>query len=102
MTRKATLLTDHFGPEPSLWFVIAAVAELANSLDSLNSALGITHRDIKPDNLFWLDGHALLGDFGIARGPNSDLMNLTADGRKLGSWGYIAPEALNLASELAD
>jgi serine/threonine protein kinase len=30
---------------------------------------GIAHRDLKPPNLFWLDGEAVLGDLGIATWP---------------------------------
>ncbi|MGC5246388.1 protein kinase domain-containing protein [Gordonia sp. DT219] len=33
----------------------------------LMHAAGVTHRDIKPDNVFLRDGHLTLGDFGIAK-----------------------------------
>jgi serine/threonine protein kinase len=67
--------------------------ELASTLADLNRHHGVTHRDIKPDNLFWLEGHAMVGDFGIAH--HVDNAALTDAGNKAGPWGYIAPEALN-------
>ena len=46
--------------------VLRVGAELADALDHVH-ALGVVHRDVKPDNV-WLgaDGSAALGDFGIA------------------------------------
>ncbi|HEY0166587.1 MAG TPA: protein kinase [Jatrophihabitans sp.] len=93
VTQEATLLGDHFGVVPDLWAVVDAFAELAATLTDLIQTHRITHRDIKPDNLFWLDGHAVLGDFGIAHHPSN--AGITDAGTKAGPWGYIAPEALN-------
>jgi serine/threonine protein kinase len=93
VTQKATMLADHFGSTPGLWLVVNAFGELATTLADLVQTHDITHRDIKPDNLFWLNGHALLGDFGIAH--HADNAGLTVAGVKAGPWGYIAPEALN-------
>ena len=92
VTEKAKMLVEHFGSTPNLWPVIEAFAELATTLADLNQTHDVTHRDIKPDNLFWLNGHALLGDFGIAH--HADNAGLTTAGVKAGPWGYIAPEAL--------
>lgn len=55
---------------------------------------GITHRDVKPDNIFLLpDGTAKLMDFGAARvlGENS----LTQTGTVIGSPAYMAPEQVS-------
>jgi serine/threonine protein kinase len=93
VTQKATLLGDHFGTEPSLWSVVEAIADIAATLTDILKAHDITHRDIKPDNLFWLNGRPLVGDFGIAF--RADNARLTDAGRKVGPWGYIAHEALN-------
>ena len=59
---------ERFGPSPDLSEVVEAVAHLASTLIIL-AGQGIAHRDLKPPNLFWLDGEAVLGDLGIATWP---------------------------------
>ncbi|MEX0715745.1 MAG: serine/threonine-protein kinase, partial [Planctomycetaceae bacterium] len=54
-------------------------------------AHGVVHRDLKPANLFLAEDGALkLGDFGIAR--DLEATALTATGRTLGTYAYMAPE----------
>jgi serine/threonine protein kinase len=72
--------------------VVAAVAEIARTLADLADR-GIHHRDIKPDNLFFHERCFVIGDFGLAEFP--DRRPHTTNDRKLGPWGYIAPEMLN-------
>ena len=66
--------------------------EIADAL-SFAHARGYVHRDIKPENVLLADGHALLADFGIARGETAvgDLA-LTATGVGLGTPAYMSPE----------
>lgn len=59
--------------------------------------LGYIHRDIKPKNLYRLDGKFLIGDFGIVDIPDGD--HRTKKGDKLGAWNTIAPEVLRDASK---
>src|SRR5260370_19871666 len=45
--------------------VVAAVATIADTLRRLQHDFNIAHRDIKPGNLYELDGSWLIGDFGL-------------------------------------
>ncbi len=50
------------------------------------------HRDVKPDNVLWVDGRWKLGDFGLARAVEGARMS--ASGAK-GTLRYMAPEVMN-------
>ena len=57
-------------------------------------AQGIVHRDIKPSNLFLVDGvpeQVKVLDFGLSREAEPALQ-ITRDGDRLGTVGYMAPE----------
>lgn len=82
-------LRKHLGEEPQAAEVIAAVATVAATLTSLADE-GVGHRDVKPDNLFWLDDEVVVGDFGLVTYPEKD--PLTEAGRRLGPLDYMAPE----------
>lgn len=56
---------------------------------------GYYHLDIKPDNLYILDGMPTIGDFGISFDPENPIE--IQKGKKLGPYYFIAPEMLNMA-----
>ncbi|MFD9353651.1 serine/threonine-protein kinase [Streptomyces sp. NPDC060031] len=66
-------------------------AALAEGLASVH-AYGVTHRDLKPQNVILGAQGPQLIDFGIARGVGDTA--LTQDGQAPGTPGYTAPEVL--------
>ncbi len=69
---------------------VAIVRQIAAALDAAHAG-GVTHRDVKPENILITgDDFAYLLDFGIAR-ADSDA-GLTQAGMAMGTYRYMAPE----------
>ncbi|HUF35722.1 MAG TPA: serine/threonine-protein kinase [Gemmatimonadales bacterium] len=79
---------------------ILPVAEAARLLrdvaDALAAAhaLGVVHRDIKPDNILLTGRHALVADFGVSKAVSeaTGRQHVTTVGTALGTPQYMAPE----------
>ena len=74
--------------------VVRVMREVAEAL-AYAHALGIVHRDVKPENIFIdSDDRALLADFGVARSMSGDTQ-LTMHGVAIGTPSYMAPEQID-------
>lgn len=72
--------------------IVPAIVDVAGGLASLHGR-GFVHRDVKPHNILLTGGGAKLGDFGIARGEDSQ-GGLTGTGTAMGTLAFLAPEVL--------
>jgi eukaryotic-like serine/threonine-protein kinase len=81
---------------------IRLVAQVASALDEAHS-LGIVHRDVKPDNIFVLDGdddmRVKLLDFGVAKHTLSG-RRITLRGTVVGTAHYMSPEQIESATDV--
>lgn len=71
---------------------LAIAREMANALDHAHGK-GLVHRDVKPGNILFQGGRALLADFGLATAlSGAEEERLTRSGVVLGTPSYMSPE----------
>ena len=78
------------------------VQESGAGLDFAHRA-GFVHRDVKPENILFADGHALLADFGVARAwceTDRGRERVTGAGLAVGTPEYMSPEQARGETEL--
>ena len=75
--------------------------EIGEGLDYVHRQ-GVIHRDVKPDNILFLDGHALLADFGIARARDAGTNDAVTDiALVVGTPEYMSPEQASGTRDLS-
>ncbi len=81
------------GPPLPFADALTVLSDLAEALTALHQR-GVIHRDLHPGNvMLGPDGHAVLLDFGLARGPEGTAITRTQG--LVGNLPYLAPELLD-------
>jgi serine/threonine protein kinase len=79
---------------------IEAVAQAAKGLAAVH-ATGLVHRDVSPNNILRLGERWVVSDFGFVRKPQG-MSSAPKTRGVLGTFGYMAPEAIILGSHQVD
>lgn len=80
--------------------LLPILVQVCGALEAAH-AQGVIHRDLKPDNLFLIEGDktAKLIDFGLSHMETAE-KNLTAPGAVIGTPRYMAPEQIRSAKDV--
>jgi serine/threonine protein kinase len=89
--KTLSTLMEEYGQVP-IDLALRIAIQVCRGLAAVH-AVGVTHRDLKPDNIMVIDSSRVkITDFGVARGDGS-LLTVQAD-EIIGTIAYLAPETL--------
>lgn len=77
---------------------IQLLLKICNDVQCLHTN-GYCHRDIKPNNLLFLNNTLYLADFGLVTDPQ-ETIGITPDGTRMGNYQTIAPEMRKTGKDL--
>lgn len=77
--------------------IVNGILEIAKTLTELHNN-GLSHRDIKPDNMLYYRGRWVLCDFGLVDIPDNP-HNLTKNDKRIGAARTLAPEMSRYAKD---
>lgn len=90
MSKLKSNFSTNFNPSQILQIILDILA----GLEEIHS-LDIYHRDLKPQNILYLEGRYVISDFGLVSLKDTQVTILTQTGLKMGSDAYTAPEIVS-------
>ncbi|XHL93391.1 serine/threonine-protein kinase [Streptomyces niveus] len=72
-------------------WALDVVHKIINGMEHAHNE-GVVHRDLKPNNILYLENEWVVSDFGFCRNINSESLRITQPERLVGTLIYAAPE----------
>ncbi|MFJ3477313.1 serine/threonine protein kinase [Streptomyces microflavus] len=86
------------GPRLELEWTTSVMTEVMDAVE-YSHAQGVIHRDLKPNNILFVEGKWVVSDFGYCRNLDSQSAVITEQQRLVGSFAYAAPEQFDDAHQ---